>query len=63
MARKKSMAVRCPDCGAFLDCVERCDCERINAEHREAQSISRMRKRLAQNRRAIERAYEDYDFN
>ena len=61
MAKRRSMAVRCPDCGAYLDSGERCDCERIHAERGEAQNLSRRRKLIAQNRRMLERAFAEYD--
>jgi len=61
MARKKGIAVRCPDCGAFLDCGERCDCEQIAAERREAKRASQRRKLIEQNRRMMEQAFAEYD--
>ena len=61
MAKRKGMAVRCPDCGAFLDCGERCDCERIHSEQRDAAKLSRRRKLIAQNRMMLEKAFADYD--
>lgn len=61
MAKRKNMAIRCPDCGAFLDCGERCDCERIRSEQRDAAQLARRRKLIAQNRMMLERAFNDYD--
>lgn len=61
MARKRTIAVRCPECGAFLDSGEQCDCERINAERREAKRASQRRKLVEQNRQMMEASFAEYD--
>lgn len=61
MSKKRNIAVRCPDCDAFLDCGERCDCEQLRAERREAKRASQRRKLVEQNRMALEQAFAEYD--
>lgn len=64
MLRKHHVpGVRCVNCGAWLEPGDRCDCERDQAQKREAKQQAKRRAIIAQNRAMRERAYLEYDYS
>ena len=55
--------VRCVNCGAWLEPGDRCDCERQQAQKREAEQQAKRRAIIAHNRAMMERAYLEYDYS
>ena len=62
MANKKGPGIRCVECGARLDPGERCDCEKIIAQQREARKSARTREIVANNIRMMERAETEWEY-
>lgn len=61
--RYQGLGVKYPECGSFHDSGERCDCEQHEAELRKHRAGRKERRRISQNREAVEHAYKEWDFS
>lgn len=62
MKRNNRPGVRCPNCGSYLDHGERCDCERIEAQRREAAKLARRNAIIAHNMEIMAQAIQEWDY-
>ena len=60
--KRKTIGIRCVECGCILDHGERCDCEQRTAERREEERRAKSIKAIKANEMSMAQARREWEY-